>query len=452
MSGASLAVPPNEAVAAAVIALISRLRQGGLSVSTSEAIDAISALNAIGVSRRQDVKVALKSTLVKDPSRDVLFERSFDAVFPRSKKIRDSINSDLKLESDDELMNDVVSALRGGDEELLQASLEESIDRFAGANEGRSSGHHTQRALRRMNVADLYRRYLEQDTTLNEMERALQTVEATAAMEQMKRRIEDLISGRIREVDGVSQQQIEDTEDRPLLEAGPDELAAMRSAMRPLVRRLAAKLSSKKRRGTSSLDMRKTIRSSMGTGGVPVNPVMRQKRPTKPDLVVICDVSGSTAQFAPFTLTLLHAVHQEFRRVRSFVFIDGIVEISELLENSPGVLDPHLLLSNRGLIVKDGRSDYQRAFATFIENWGSFVTAKTTVIIAGDTRSHNRPPATKELHELQHRSRRLYWLNPEPQHEWDSLDSLASTYGNYCTQTFEVSTLRQLISAVTQIV
>jgi uncharacterized protein with von Willebrand factor type A (vWA) domain len=190
----------------------------------------------------------------------------------------------------------------------------------------------------------------------------------------------------------------------------------------------------------------------MGTGGVPVTPVLRRRRPTKPDLVVLCDVSGSTAQFAPFTLTLLHAVHQEFRRVRSFVFIDGIVEISDILANSPGVLDPHHLLARQGLIVKDGRSDYHRAFTTFLDTWGDSVTAKTTVIIAGDARSHDRDAATHQVAELRHRARRLYWLNPEPQSQWDTQDSRATEYGDHCTHAFEVSTIRELISAVTQIV
>jgi uncharacterized protein with von Willebrand factor type A (vWA) domain len=198
--------------------------------------------------------------------------------------------------------------------------------------------------------------------------------------------------------------------------------------------------------------MRRTIRSSMGTGGVPVNPVLRRKRPTKPDLMVLCDVSGSTAESAPFTLMLLHAVHQEFRRVRSFVFVDGIVEITDILANSPGVLDPRLLLGRRGLVVKDGRSDYQQVLSTFLDTWGDSVTGKTTVIIAGDTRSHRRDSAAGELAELGHRARRLYWLNPEQRHEWDTLDSCASEYSTYCTDFFEVSTIRQLIGAVTQIV
>jgi uncharacterized protein len=448
-------VDPIESAGAVVGEIVTRLRRGGLPVSTGEALDAVAALGVVDLGRRRDVRVALRATLVKDTSREILFDRAFDAVLPRMRRPRGDQQTAGQASSPDgaNVGDGILSAMREGDEDALDAALEDAIDEFSGVGEdSRSAGHHTQRALRRLNVAELYRRYLESAGADTELDRAVTAAEAQVAIEQMKRRLQTLVSGRVRESEGPSKQQIEDPEDRPLLEAGPDELAAMRVAMRPLARRLATRLNNRRRRGTAGLDMRRTIRASMGTGGVPVNPVMRRKRPTKPDLVVMCDVSGSTAQFAPFSLTLLHAIHQEFRRVRSFVFIDGVVEVTDVLEKSPGVLDPHHLLGHRGLVVQDGRSDYHRAFTTFLDRWGSSVTAKTTVIVAGDTRSHRREAATPQVAELHHRARRLYWLNPEPRHLWDHVDSMATEYGNLCTQTFEVSTIRQLIGAVTEIV
>lgn len=455
---ATATIPPIEGVPAAILELVRRLRAGGLPVSTSETLDAVAAFTTIDISNRIDVRTALKATLVKDTSHEVLFERSFETVFPRVHRERHSdstaTGNAAQEHGDEQLMDDLVRALREGDVSQIDELLDEAIERYAGTDKNqKSAGHHTQRALRRMNVSDLYRRYLEQGEAESAYDKAVDAAEAAAVLEHMKLRMEDLVAGRLREVEGqFSMQSLEDPEDRPLLQAGPDELVAMRQAMRPLARRLATRLGNRKRRGTQGLDMRRTIRASMGTGGVPVTPVLRRKRPTKPDLIVLCDVSGSTAQFAPFTLTLLHAVHQEFRRVRSFVFIDGIVEITEILASSPGVLDPRQLLGGRGLIVKDGRSDYQRVLRTFLETWGDAVTAKTTMIIAGDTRSHRRDSASPELAELSHRARRLYWLNPEQRHEWNTLDSCASEYANHCTEFFEVSTIRQLIDAVTQIV
>lgn len=449
-----------------VVALGERLRAGGVPVSTSEVLDAVRALREVDLDARSRVWAALRATLVKDTSHDVLFRRSFEALFPRLRHEVDEPGDGSGRASggasppgaggraDEELMDSVVRALREGEEHGIDETLDEAIERFAGERlDGHSAKHHAQRMLRRMGVPDLYRRYLEQereaDTAMNA---AASAAEARVAMDQLGRRLEDMLSGRLREGEGVSRQQLEDVQDRPLLSAGADELAAMRMAMRPLARRLAAKLGAQRRRGGSGLDMRRTIRASMGYGGVPVEPALRRRRPTKPDLMVLCDVSGSTAQFAPFTLTLLHAMHAEFRRVRSFVFIDGIVEITAILETSPGVLDPHHLLSRRGLVAHDGRSDYARALTTFLATWGDAVTARTTVILAGDARAHDRPPATALVAELDHRARRLYWLNPEPRRDWDTLDSRASEYATHCTDAFEVSTIRQLTSAVTQIV
>jgi uncharacterized protein with von Willebrand factor type A (vWA) domain len=440
-----------------VVALVSRLRAGGVPVSTSEVLDAMASLLHTDLTSRSRVRAALRATLVKDASHDVLFRRSFDAVFPPVRPDRRGTASGITggevADEEEQLLESVVRALRADDTEDIEHALDEAITRFSGSHDdGRSAGHYAQRVLRRMNVPDLYRRYLEADAGSSDFDRGVGAAEARAAMEQMSRRLTDMLSGRLREGESVTAQQLEDLQDRPLLRAGADELVAMRIAMRPLARHLAAKLGALRRRGGSGVDMRRTIRASMGYGGVPVAPVLRRRRPTKPDLVVLCDVSGSTAQFAPFTLTLLQALHGEFRRVRSFVFIDGVVEITEFMEASPGVIDPHHLLGKRGLIAHDGRSDYARAMTTFLATWGSAVTAKTTVIIAGDARSHDREPATSVVAELQHLARRLYWLNPEPRSDWDTLDSRATEYATHCTGAFEVSTIRELTAAVAQIV
>ncbi|MFI5957365.1 VWA domain-containing protein [Cryptosporangium sp. NPDC051539] len=454
----SAAVPDSDDIAPLlVIALVARLRRGGVPVSTSEVLDATSSLVHMDLRTRSQVRAALRATLVKDATHNVLFRRSFDAVLPRaSRPVPESPAVSSTEEASDmeqELLDSVVRALREGEGEDIDRAIEEAVDHFgAGDDDGRSAGHHAQRMLRRMNVPDLYRRYLEAADDESDFQKSTTTTEARTAMAQLGRRLEDQFSGRLREGDGVALQHLEDVQDRPLLTAGADELVAMRMAMRPLARRLAAKLGAQRRRGGSGLDMRRTIRASMGTGGVPVKPVLRRRRPVKPDLIVLCDVSGSTAQFAPFTLTLLHALHQEFRRVRSFVFIDGIVEITDLLERSPGVLDPKHLLSKRGLVARDGRSDYARALTTFLGTWGEAVTAKTTLLIAGDARSHGRDPATSVIAELSHRSRRLYWLNPEPRPEWDTRDSRAGEYAAHCSEAFEVATIRQLTAAAAQIV
>ena len=264
-------VPPIEGMPAAVIAMVHRLRAGGLPVSTSEALDAITALTAIDIDSRIDVKTALKSTLVKDTTHEVLFERSFEAVFPRPRPPRraDGLTATSGEAGDEQLMDDLVAAMREGDLAQIDELLEEAIERYAGLDKHQqSAGHHTQRALRRMSLPTIYRKYLEAGESDDNLDRAIDAAEAGAMVESMKLRMENLVSGQLRDAAGtVSMQQLEDPEDRPLLKAGADELAAMRQAMRPLARKLATRLGNRRRRGTAGLDMRRTIRASMGTGG-----------------------------------------------------------------------------------------------------------------------------------------------------------------------------------------
>ena len=440
-----------------VLALTRRLREGGLPVSTGESIDAVRALAQVDPGRRVQVRAALRASLVKDPAHDDVFALAFEAVFlrPRDRAGRDPDvrpRRSSRVVRGDDTTDALADAITAGDNAEVDRLLDDAVDRWAGEPDGRSVEHHVQRVLRGVDLARLFRRVLQPDPGADTLQRNVGAAEANARMEEIRRRIEALVAASLGDLVGAPPAQPDALEDTPLLRAGPDELAALRSTVRPLARRLATRLGRKaRRRGHGTLDMRRTLRRSIASGGVPIDIVLKRRHPTKPDLVVLCDVSGSTAQFAPFTLALLHAVHQEFRRVRSFVFVDGIVEITDLLESSPGVLDPRHLLDRRGLMARDGRSDYALAFEHFLRAWPDAVSPKSTVIICGDARSHDRRPAAPAMAELGRRSRRLYWLDPEPRAEWDLADSDLALYEMYCTDVFEVSTLRQLAECVARI-
>ncbi|MGH8823876.1 MAG: VWA domain-containing protein [Jiangellaceae bacterium] len=440
-----------------VLALARRLRAGGLPVSTGESIDAVRALAQVDLGRRRQVRDALRASLVKDPAHGDVFDLAFEAVFLRP---HDGLGRDRPavppLSSgagrDEDTTGLLAEAITAGDDATVDRILGDAVDRWAGEPDGRSVQHHVQRVLRGVDLGRLYRRILQPDTESDALQRGVDAAAANARMEEIRRRIEALVAASLGDRVGAPPPQPDALEDTPLLRAGPDELAALRSAVRPLARRLAIRLGHRaRRRGRGTLEMRRTLRRSISTGGVPIDVVLKRRHPTKPDLVVLCDVSGSTAQFAPFTLALLHAVHQEFRRVRSFVFVDGIVEITDVLESSPGVLDPRHLLDRRGLMARDGRSDYALAFERFLQAWPDAVGPKTTVIVCGDARSHDRRSAAPAMAELARRSRRLYWLDPEPRGEWNLADSDLALYEMYCTDVFEVSTLRQLTECVARI-
>ena len=73
---------------------------------------------------------------------------------------------------------------------------------------------------------------------------------------------------------------------------------------------------------------------SLRTGGAPVELAYRHRRRTRADLWVLCDVSGSVADFAAFLLGLVAALNDQLPHTRAFCFVDGIDEVSELLAAS----------------------------------------------------------------------------------------------------------------------
>src|SRR5436309_2504834 len=235
-------------------------------------------------------------------------------------------------------------------------------------------------------------------------------------------------------------------EDVDFIGASPTELREMRNAIRPLARKLAARVAHRRRlRRHGRLDARRTIRRSLSAGGVPLEPAFRYPRVSKPDLYLLCDVSGSVAEFAQFTLSLLYAMSDEFPRIRSFAFVDGIDEVTALLEESAHRLDVRHLLARASVVRADGHSDYGSVFGTFWDVYGrGALGPRTTVLVTGDAPNNSRRPGLDALRAIKERARRVYWLNPERRREWNTTDSIVAAYAPYCDGVFEVRNLRQL--------
>ena len=235
-------------------------------------------------------------------------------------------------------------------------------------------------------------------------------------------------------------------EDIDFMHASRDERKLLRQAIHPLTRKLAVRLARKRRRGRRGpLDFRSTVRHSLSTGGVPADPQFRPPRPHKPEIFVIADISGSVAAFARFTLHLVYALSGQFSRVRSFVFIDGIDEVTHLFEGTDDIMEAiHRVNTEADVVWVDGHSDYGHAFEAFWERAGREISPKSTVIILGDARNNYHASQSWVVKEIAHRARHLYWLNPEPKSYWDTGDSIVSDYAVYCDGAFECRNLRQL--------
>ena len=179
-------------------------------------------------------------------------------------------------------------------------------------------------------------------------------------------------------------------EDIDFMHASKEELNNLRKAIAPLTRKLAVRLARKRRHGRKGpLDFRNTVRHSLSYGGVPAEPKFKYPRPAKPELVIVADISGSVAAFARFTLHLTYALNTQFSKVRSFVFIDGIDEVTEFFTGVEDIVDAiHRVNTEADVIWVDGHSDYGHAFETFWERWGKELNPKTSVLLLGDARNN----------------------------------------------------------------
>jgi uncharacterized protein with von Willebrand factor type A (vWA) domain len=467
---------------------VAELRASGIPVSLTESIDAAEAVGHIPLDDREAFKYALAATLVKDASHWAAFETIFDVFFSKrgGKPLSLEIPGDageageggdpmggegqagdgggLDGMTPEQLAEMLYRALMNADADMLRALAGESVTRFAGMEPGRPVGgtYYLYRVLRRLELEGVLERLLQsaQDSSEEDqtnLQTRLQREEFQARIDQLKSEIEAEIRRRL--VDDRGAEAMARTLRRPLPEdidfmhATRDELTSLRRAVQPLTRKLAVKLARKrrhKRRG--ALDFRNTIRHSLSYGGVPAEPKFRHPRPHKPEMMVIADISGSVAAFARFTLQLVYAISTQFSRVRSFVFIDGIDEVTRLLEGTEDIgAAVHRVNTEADVIWVDGHSDYGHAFGVFWERWGREVTNKTSVIILGDARNNYHSSSSWVVKELAQRARHVYWLNPEPKSYWNTGDSILSEYAPHTDGTFECRNLRQLSHFVEQL-
>jgi uncharacterized protein with von Willebrand factor type A (vWA) domain len=249
-------------------------------------------------------------------------------------------------------------------------------------------------------------------------------------------------------------QTMDRVEDIDFLNASRAQSEDIRDAVRPLARRIATRLARdrRSRQDRGRVNFRRTARQSLSTGGVPLRVAHDRPRPQRPELFVLCDISGSVADFSVFTLTLMSALSAEVARTRSFVFADAIDEVSELLAATGHGIEPWQLMRNTNVIRNDGHSDYGAVLDQF---WNDVadrdLRPSSIVIVTGDARSNYRQANASTLSRIAHRCRRLYWLNPEPRAHWNTHDSVIDRYAVHCSEVFEVRNLHQLSRAVGRI-
>ncbi|WP_344369102.1 VWA domain-containing protein, partial [Streptomyces indiaensis] len=254
--------------------------------------------------------------------------------------------------------------------------------------------------------------------------------------------------------DAIARRAVAPTADRlDFLFAGQDRLAELRRTVQPLARKLATRLAARRRRAArGAIDLRRTLRGSLSTGGVPMKPVLRARRPARPELVLLCDVSGSVSGFSDFTMLLVQALHDQFSKVRVFAFVNRIDEVTGLLEH--GRADPEGLgariQAEAAVTGYHGSSDYGMALGEFAERYADAAGSRTTVFVLGDARTNRSDPNLPALRQIAERARRVHWLNPEQRSRWGTGDSVAPAYAEL-VEMHECRNARQLSALVARL-
>jgi uncharacterized protein with von Willebrand factor type A (vWA) domain len=413
------------------------LHARGIDVSPADTLDAVAALTHIDLGRRSELRACLRATLVKQPDRHGDFDALFDHFFPGA--LRHATGTPVDLTEDA-----LVDALLAGDLHDVAAALVDAHAGLDGEGAARGERHHVQRVLRAADLARLMMLALRDREGGN-------PAELRARVEELKRLIVADVRGRLGG-DPLAGEGPHDLDRIEFLRASRAELTQMRAVVRPLARRIATKLARRRQRATSGrVDMRRTLRRSLASGGVPIDVIERRRRPHRPELYVLCDISGSVAEFSLFTLTLMAALAAELPHTRAFVFVDAVDEITGLLERTGHAIEPWQIMRNTNVIGAAGHSDYGAVLEQFWHTVGPEMGATATVLVTGDGRSNYRPAGAAALGELARRCRSVFWLNPEPRAEWELHDSAIAEYRPHCTQVFEVCTPAQLEACIERI-
>lgn len=443
-----------------VTGLVAALRAHGFGIGTGETVDAGLALEAVGFDDRERMRAALAATLLHGEDRRPVFDRVFDLYFPLVEALPDvpgraegaaadgeprdsdpgagSLADPAQLR--EQLRERLAAALASGDDAALNRLAGEAVGGLGGfGSSPGSDGWSSYQTLARLRPETLLARVRamlrEGADGAPEFTDRLTDDEIRRRIEGFRARVRTEARRRVAERQGrdrVARRAVGTTPDRiDFLLAGRDQLDELRRTVRPLARKLATRLAARRRRAArGEIDLRRTLRRSLSTGGVPMRPALRQRRPGRPELVLLCDVSGSVAGFAHFTMLLVQALHDQFSRVRVFAFVNRTDEVTDLVTR--GRADPaglgERILAEATVTGWHGQSDYGTAFDEFTERYLDALGPRTVVFVLGDARTNHSDPGLPALRLIAERARRVYWLNPEQPSLWSTGDSVAHAY------------------------
>lgn len=449
--------PPG--LAANLLGFCEELRGEGVAVGTSEILDAFAALEEVPWTSHDDFREALAATIAKSQDDRRVFELLFDRYFFRAAEaeaVRRGIEEGEEGAGGgegpagaadrldfDQLGERIREAMGAGDEDALRDLARLAIAAFGRGEGSGVVGVDVQRIRRTLGLSAGN----QPPTEAGEQRAPIDRDQLTGFERHLRRELErDLIE----RTETLPPSRPLAELDRALPTSPTQDLAAVHRAVSQMKRRLATLGHEQRGRNRGqAVDVRRTMRASLETGGVPLRLRYRPKRPRRPEIYVLCDVSTSVTSASVFFLSVLHALHDSFRKLRSFVFIERISEVTEVFEHERDFAAVARKISSEGGVADvSGYTDYGRVWLEFLSEISDELDPRSTVIVLGDARTNGRQPHAEVFAEIAERAGRLFWLNPEPKLYWNYGDSVMAAYERHCDGAFECWTTRHLESFV----
>ncbi len=439
-----------------LLAFAEELREEGMALGTSELLDAFAALEQVPWSDRSDFQGALSATLAKSPEDGRTFALVFERFFFRAaeaqaarQKISESPSRSGEFAVDLEaLRQQIADALQQGSEAALRDLARLAIAAFGQGEGSGVLGVDVQRIRRALGL----RSEPQPDLPRDDPRRHGVPREQLRRFEQQLRR--ELERDLIERTASLPPKRPLTELDRALPTGPIQDLAAVHRVVAQLKRRLASQGHELKgRQHHAHVDVRRTMRASLQTGGVPIELKYRPRRPRRPEIFVLCDVSTSVTSASTFFLSVLHALHDSFRKLRSFVFIERISEVTEVFERERDFRAASEAVSkDAGVADISGYTDYGRVWTEFLALIEDELHPRATVIVLGDARTNGRPPRDDVFAAITARAGRTFWLNPEPRLYWNYGDSVIAAYEQHCTafECWRTDQLEDFVKALAQ--
>jgi hypothetical protein len=459
-----------------VIEFTNVLRRNGIRVSLSENMDAFRALDLIGIADQGLFRSALRTTLVKRTGDIKPFEELFDYFFlgigqaldALDRKILDELG--LTPEQFQEMLEQIQKLLKemqGDLSELTRALLQNNrgeLERLLRQAMEQEMQGGTPESLRHTPYTRMMMR-LQLDRVQSEVERFKGMLQMLGESGEDLKKVLRYLDERMRDLNRLLREIIQQEQrkqgseprdysqrsvlaDKSFSFYTEDDIRRMNDAVARLAQRLKNRLSVRRKKAVRGrFNVKETLRKNLQYGGVPFQIQLDRRKKTKPQVMVLCDISDSVLNASRFMLQFVYSVQDLYAKVRSFVFVAEIGEVTRLFEEHDVSTAVETALKG-DVIDVFSHSNFGRAFEQFHRNFYPAVTSKTTVLIIGDGRNNYNRPNDWVLREVRRKAKQLIWLNPESRMTWGIGDSEMPRYAPHCHVAEECRSINQLYKIV----